>query len=600
VRAQPLREERVEFEPQAFSDRYIYQMILLAFLTVVIQVGFLFLSLADTWSPVCSLVPAPRGPVGFSASTMVFPGSAAICKGQLWVSVGAGSPAVGRLPASRSASSRLHVFDLKSGKSRDTNIKLSPSPVGLLVIDDQLWAVSENIMYRIQGDQAVPRHPRRVLIQPSRPFTYEGRLAVIDKDRNDVFTLLMWGEGEWVERGKIDLPMLNPSSPWLVPEVRVLSRGSSQYLFFFDGQGIRLFEGIMVRSSADPVSALVPENRSQAGPSSRGPAPDWQQATLPVAAGSTWEAMMVDDELWVYHTPPSLALSQVSICKYLNGNWIHEEPNDAVNVLSIAIAAGEQSFLVTDDLRLFTVDGSSLRRVTSGIQASERLRYIFSILDLLARYLAATGFLVLGAWWLMRVHRRPQYVFGKRNAILASVLRRGIARGIDVVLSMSPALFWLLVATDAEERILPQSVFTGARHPYLIPLIWVISIQMGITVVLSIVEGVWGMTPGKLVCGIRALRTTLRPCGVLRALAREMLVYIDGALLVTWLPGVLLIGFTPYWQRLGDLTADTVVVLDPKRHGDIPGITPGIADAASSRPGTSGIGLLMESFRGIR
>ena len=105
----------------------------------------------------------------------------------------------------------------------------------------------------------------------------------------------------------------------------------------------------------------------------------------------------------------------------------------------------------------------------------------------------------------------------------------------------------------------------GITNPFLIVSLSIIAMWVGGILILSVMEGLWGITPGKWLCGIRTLRTTLRPCGVLRAFARELLVYIDSVFLMIWLPGVLLIAFTPHWQRLGDLTADTVVVLDPHK-----------------------------------
>ena len=173
--------------------------------------------------------------------------------------------------------------------------------------------------------------------------------------------------------------------------------------------------------------------------------------------------------------------------------------------------------------------------------------------------------LVLGTTWLMKIHRRSDYLFGKRTMTQASILRRAIARGIDLLITVFPSVFWLSVLVESQVQIEQQSASMGITNPFLIVSASILAMWIAGILVLSAMEGIWGITPGKWLCGIRTLRTTLRPCGFLRAFARELLVYIDSIFLMTWLPGVLLIAFTPHWQRLGDLTADTVVVVDPHR-----------------------------------
>ena len=87
------------------------------------------------------------------------------------------------------------------------------------------------------------------------------------------------------------------------------------------------------------------------------------------------------------------------------------------------------------------------------------------------------------------------------------------------------------------------------------------AIWLAIILIVSYFEGKYGVTFGKWLCGIRSLQTTLRPCGMQRALTRELLIYADSLFLLIWLPGVILIAFTRHWQRLGDLIADTIVVV---------------------------------------
>ncbi|NIS60529.1 MAG: RDD family protein, partial [Proteobacteria bacterium] len=76
--------------------------------------------------------------------------------------------------------------------------------------------------------------------------------------------------------------------------------------------------------------------------------------------------------------------------------------------------------------------------------------------------------------------------------------------------------------------------------------------------VFSFLEGKWGVTLGKWAVGIRVLGVDLRPCGFGRALVRNLLKFIDG--FFNFMIGILLIGLTENWQRVGDMAARTVVI----------------------------------------
>jgi len=76
----------------------------------------------------------------------------------------------------------------------------------------------------------------------------------------------------------------------------------------------------------------------------------------------------------------------------------------------------------------------------------------------------------------------------------------------------------------------------------------------------SFFEGRTGKTPGKWLLRIRVLGTDLRPCGFGRALVRNLMTFVDGTF--NFLVGLLLAALTEHWQRLGDLAARNIVVVD--------------------------------------
>ena len=578
-------QDRVEFETPPYGTSFIFQAVFIALVALGLHIWLFWLATDRWWSNAAINSPAINaGALGYSPVVTVMPGSTAVVKGEVWTSVVAGKPIVPGSDMVRPASSRLVAIDLKTGKARETQITLSPSPAGLLTIDDQLWCVAETVVYRIENGEAIPRHPRRVLIQPSKPFVHHGRLAVIDKNRNDIATLLTWKDGEWSDEGTIDIP-IPVAGRWVSPELRALYDGKTTYILMSEGQNILYREGFSQIQATDPepASALEPENvfdidkKLSAMATSSGGLPalgrngigysGWK--TLPITLNwwAKWEAALVNGELMIFTPATNNGYNSSPIQQYRihNGNAVTVSTPFPPETSSFGVAGGESGYLVTDDLRLFKLDGTTFERVTAGPPMTERFRSVLARFRLMLRYLISTGLLVLGIGGLMRLHRKPEYLYGKRNVILASLMKRAIARGIDFVLTVFPALFWLSVVMndDTINKLQQQTSQVGIQNPLVLVLLSIIGMWFGITLVLCYMEGFYGFTPGKWLMGIRTLRTTLRRCGMLRSFARELLVYVDGLFFLTWLPGVLLIALTPHWQRMGDLTADTIVINDP-------------------------------------
>ena len=568
----PLNQERVEFEVPPYRGNFIFQMVLMTFAAIAFQIAVNFLVLFGPWSNTSISHQMARAGFGNVASVTVIPGGSFIWNDEVWALVMSGPPQVpGIAPprgglATRGTSSRLIAFDRQTGKMRETDISLSPTPLGMIVISDKLWGVAESVVYRIEGDNVIPRHPNRLLMNPSKPFNYEGRLAVIDRNRSDVFSLLTFQDGEWVDEGTVEVPATGVTTPWFAPELRVVSNQRTTLLFYSEGQTVMFREGLNLISASDPASALRPVNQQPASAMNQPRVyPGWISTTIATNWGNSWEVAFIRGEFWAYSNPNPYTSTSVQQYRFQRGSWHRTTPMHPPEMQSFGVVGGDSGYLVTDDLRLLSIDGSTFQQVTTGIPLSERLRTVLKLFGLLFCYLMSVGMLVLGATWLMKIHRRSDYLYGKRTVTQASIFRRAIARGIDLLITVFPPIFWLSVVVDAHVQIEQQSASMGITNPVLIVSLSIMAMWIAGILVLSAMEGIWGITPGKWLCGIRTLRTTLRPCGFLRAFARELLVYVDSVFLMIWLPGVLLIAFTPHWQRLGDLTADTVVVLDPHR-----------------------------------
>jgi uncharacterized RDD family membrane protein YckC len=197
-----------------------------------------------------------------------------------------------------------------------------------------------------------------------------------------------------------------------------------------------------------------------------------------------------------------------------------------------------------------------------------------SNLDRIMRWLVPTigqaiailivGLLLLigSAEWIART-QHSRYEFGLQSRILAPIGLRCLARAIDLVLilMLSIVSVWRIgiiglaeLANDLWLHI--PLAETGLRAPLNQAISWA-----AVTfVILVVTQAIWGVTPGKWLCGLRVMRSTLRPCGFARSLLRELTFVLDAPLLLTILPGIASMLLSDQRERIGDRFADTVVV----------------------------------------
>lgn len=163
---------------------------------------------------------------------------------------------------------------------------------------------------------------------------------------------------------------------------------------------------------------------------------------------------------------------------------------------------------------------------------------------------------------------RAQYEFGIQSVQLASVFERGLARTIDMALltGLSTAISLKLISLsrlDWRTALEALSIQDVAHPAYQLGgklVLATIAAAACLMLAFTLVQGVYGITPGKWICGLKTMRATLKPCGFARSLLREVLLCIDSLNLLCWTPGILFIAHTRFRQRMGDLVADTVVV----------------------------------------
>ena len=160
---------------------------------------------------------------------------------------------------------------------------------------------------------------------------------------------------------------------------------------------------------------------------------------------------------------------------------------------------------------------------------------------------------------------KPDYEFGLQTVKLASLGRRGIARLIDLcVIGVAAGTIGWLGTRHLDWISLVEARNLHVDHPSAqiaaTAFVAIIACLIVSVVAMIVAQGICGVTPGKWICGLRTLRTNLRPCGFARSLAREIVFFVDCGNFFCWTPGIVSIAVTDRRQRLGDLVADTIVV----------------------------------------
>jgi uncharacterized RDD family membrane protein YckC len=215
-------------------------------------------------------------------------------------------------------------------------------------------------------------------------------------------------------------------------------------------------------------------------------------------------------------------------------------------------------------LRLAEVaDGRVIRsaRKPGSFPFGPNMMYLMMIPQLLPILLSLILALLLTAQ--MRRHRVQDYVFAGARRTFASLWQRAMAQLVDLV----PFMAGFLLPMASMWRVFsdPENLLeSGPSFPFWFFGLFIASLLWGVLVLAaySYFEGRWGKTPGKWLLGIRVLGTDLRPCGFGRAFLRNLLTFVDG--FFSFLVGALLVALTENWQRLGDLAARTIVVVDEK------------------------------------
>ncbi|MEK6259664.1 MAG: RDD family protein [Planctomycetota bacterium] len=478
----------------------------------------------------------------------------------------------------------LIVADPKSGEVKIIPTGIPLGPVRLVAGGTALWAVTPSSVFRVQDGVATESSSRRVLTTLETAFEYRGQLAVIDQtstvspigqvSSSSSFQLLVWTGTDWKVEGQLLLPRAVDEEDALgfrgPTQVRAIEVNDEVHLFCTDG--IELWHSPqMVVIAEGAASALAAENSETQVPgwTDTGRQPD---AELGVDAQG-----LLLQEITQGVRGPSMNVES-KLFRLIDGVWTeatswkhdgfvlqHRLVSDGERTLIIGQTLGDKLLMVavteagTPESRLSVKPGGALLERMTRTASNAGGWVVLPVLVLFA----------MAASWLMSVYRSSRYEFGITTVELASVTRRTLAKIIDYVLMWMPIQIlqwtWFGSAAETQEWLMEQ-IMSGTFE-FLSMIVYTVLglVIYGLVwlIVIGVMEGVWGISPGKWVCGIRVVRTTLRPCGFFRAVARELLLFADAMMCFMWLPGACCVAFTVCWQRLGDLVSDTIVIRRP-------------------------------------
>jgi uncharacterized RDD family membrane protein YckC len=180
---------------------------------------------------------------------------------------------------------------------------------------------------------------------------------------------------------------------------------------------------------------------------------------------------------------------------------------------------------------------------------------VSKILLLLIIPFAVASLIILALSAVINKYKLRYWKLDGHTMKFASLFRRFLAQVVDTAVTSLPLLLFIPLFSKGIKEENPFFIF-GLIFLGLIGYI------VGVLLYYSLLEGIWGKTLGKRLCGIVVLKEDFTNCTVGRAFLRNLLRIAD--YMFYYLVGLVAIGATLKWQRLGDLAAGTVVVMDRK------------------------------------
>lgn len=503
--------------------------------------------------------------------------------------------------------SEVRTINPTTGIVRSTGISGPGYLLGAIVDGDRLWVISSGEISETDGTTVKRHTPKMSLPLTSAVFFVDHRLCAISTDTFGKRRLYTWVDGEWQPGPQVAMPGYGRTWTYDIEQNRHLllprtSRNGAAQMGSWEisrivqigtvlhvistSYGAKGFDAVYYRSGLDLISeelpsALAPEN---AEPDTTGwerldeQSFDWQ------AAPFDWQGnLAVSSARGIWLRDSSTGKFKRHPMSFWDSGELVHTGDDFYAIRQKTF--GETLFFLWKDNRWqplpisLPVNGHLMAALFKHLVALVVIAWALAQLVLLA------GAQQLSKRWPDR------FSFGHTAVTLAPLGRRWLARGIDLAVAGTPlvtvvtlACVWATVQdlvdfermvrsfpfdlrwnsgnalNDAFTRWSTFVVWSSATG------IWAIAVLIGS----AVVQGRTGITFGKWICGLRVVRTTLRPCGRLRSLLRELLFVVETGCLFCPIPAIAMILNSETRQRLGDRMADTLVIVSPSLTKDPP------------------------------
>jgi uncharacterized RDD family membrane protein YckC len=411
----------------------------------------------------------------------------------------------------------------------------------LLADGDRLWLISSSRAAILEGGHLAPLPDFEPLGDICRPFLLGGAPAVIE-NRPDGGRLLRWENG-WKE--------VRP-----LPDARgrcgVQPVVAEDRLWLFRQDGDTLYARPAEEESADWVVVMSRPSEWYSF------VKDGRPAVVSIGFENGFRLVERDSERWrMTSGSRDIAVSGAEVAAF------QERPGSSILLLTSGFP---NSFSVR------TWNGGrfvEIKRFGRAFPFPSGMMWLMAMPQVGAMLLSLLLAVILSG--MMQKHRISTYSHGAAEVAYASLTRRALSEIIDAVIMALPGLFVLPHFFGFFEETFeagPRAVMLPFFGLFAGWLAWMGAVFFAF----SFAEGRWGTTPGKWLLGIRVVGTDLAPCGLARALMRNALKFVDG--FFNFLVGILLVAFTPEWQRVGDLAARTLVIRVPEPRNSAAGTSP--------------------------
>jgi uncharacterized RDD family membrane protein YckC len=474
----------------------------------------------------------------------------------------------------------------KPPENSSDSIPISMSTPKLLPDGDRLWLISSEKVGYVEDGETYMFLPLHTLGNTSRSFLHEGKPAVIEDKGDGAYALLTFHDEEWEDVGRLRMDF--PGAYTVLENVRVVPIEGTLHLFSERGRDIIYREGLPEITAVDVDASQddtpqEDEPRAAETPVSQDGADDTEDAqdrwTQIATSRSEWAALAIGGQPAIVLADSGRMRSTVGVLTLADGQWNEVLRHKVGFVTELGACALDDAdrFAVLiqgfpGTFEYFEVEGTQVKPSTKfgnsspfpiGNPFSMKMNVLPSVLVM---GMALAAILIIS--WLMGQYREPTYRSVLSEVPYASLTRRAVAKGIDTLIVGVP--FYVIMflymedLVEAMQDLMGGAIARGGNFDtsQLGPLLGWFAAGFGFfcvgCIAICITEGIWGISPGKWVSGIRVVNINLKPCGVGMALIRNLLMIIDQ--FFNYLVGIMLIAFTLNRQRLGDMAARTVVL----------------------------------------